>query len=62
MYETDEQRAQRVVREVFMTDLKGEIGHLARKWVTIEDRQDIAKRLVKEFEAIRRQMRAEYLV
>lgn len=59
--ETDEERAQRVVRGVFMEDLKGEVGHLARKTVPLSDRQDIAKRLMIEFAAIRQQMRDEYL-
>lgn len=61
-FETDEERAQRVVRAVFMDDLKGEVGHLARRSVPLSDRQDIARRLVKEFREIRQQMRAEYLV
>lgn len=59
--ESDEERAQRVVRGVFMEDLKGEVGHLARKTVPLSDRQDIAKRLMIEFAAIRQQMRDEYL-
>lgn len=59
--ETDEERAQRIVREVFMTDLKGDIGHLARLSVPLSDKQDIAKRLVDEFRALRQQMRMEYV-
>lgn len=50
---TDEQRAQKIVREVFLFDLKGEIGRLARLSVPLSDRQDIAKRLLKEFQLLR---------
>lgn len=59
--ETDEERAQRIVRAVFMDDLKGEIGHLARLSVPLADKQDIAKRLKREFEILRHQLRMEYL-
>lgn len=50
---TDEQRAQKIVREVFLYDLKGEIGKMARIGVPLSDRQDIARRLVKEFRQMR---------
>lgn len=53
MVESDEERALRVVRGVFFEDLKGDVGHLARRTVPFEDRQDIARRLVAEFSAIR---------
>ena len=62
MIETDEDRAQRIVRDVFAEDLKGDVGHMARMAVPLSDRQDIARRLVQEFRKIRAEMRAEYLV
>lgn len=51
--ESDEDRARRIVRAVFDEDLKGDIGYLARRSVPLVDRNDIAKRLVREFAAIR---------
>ncbi|MBW4960254.1 hypothetical protein, partial [Klebsiella pneumoniae] len=38
---TDQERAQIIVRDVFVHDLKGEIGTLARLGVPLADRQDI---------------------
>lgn len=60
LMETDEDRAQRIVRAVFMDDLKGDVGHLARRSVPLCDRQDIAKRLVVEFRRLRDELRREY--
>lgn len=56
---TDEQRAQKIVREVFLYDLKDEIGKLARLGVPLADRQDIAKRLAREFRLIREDERSK---
>ena len=50
---TDEERAKKVVREVFLYDLKGEVGTLARLAVPLKDRDDIARRLLREFRLVR---------
>jgi hypothetical protein len=51
---TDEERAKKVVRDVFLYDLKGEIGTLARLGVPLADRQDIIRRLAREFSLARK--------
>jgi hypothetical protein len=51
---TDEERAKKVVRDVFLHDLKGEIGTLARLGVPLADRQDIIRRLAREFSLARK--------
>lgn len=50
---TDEERAEKVVRDVFLYDLKGEISTLARLGVPLADRQDIIRRLAREFALVR---------
>lgn len=55
---TDKERAEKTVREVFLWDLKGEIGKMARLGVPIEDRRAISERLQKVFELIREDERA----
>lgn len=54
---TDQERAQIIVRDVFLHDLKGEIGTLARLGVPITDRQDIIKRLEQAFGLVREEER-----
>lgn len=56
---TDEERAQKIVREVFLYDLKGEIGTLARIGVPMADRKDMAKRLAREFGHVREDERSK---
>lgn len=56
---TDHERAQIIVRDVFLHDLKGEIGTLARLGVPLSDRQDIVKRLAQEFELVREEERSK---
>lgn len=51
--ETDLERARRIVRAVFFEDLKGDVGHLARCAVPQADKDDIVKRLVREFQVVR---------
>ena len=53
MHETDDERAARVVRAVFAEDLKGDVGYLARRSVSLEDRNDIIVRLIREFSEVR---------
>lgn len=57
---TDEHLAKSVVRDVFMIDLKGDVGHLARRSVTLADREDIARRLEVAFAKIREEERARH--
>lgn len=57
---TDEQLAKAVVRDVFMIDLKGDVGHLARRSVPLADRDDIARRLQVAFAKIREQERSRH--
>lgn len=56
---TDQERAQIVVRDVFLHDLKGEIGTLARLGVPLADRQDMIKRLAQEFGLVRAEERSK---
>ena len=56
---TDEERAKKVVRDVLLYDLKGEIGTLARLGVPLVDRQAIIRRLTREFELARKNARSE---
>jgi len=56
---TDQERAQRIVRDVFLHDLKGEIGTLARLGVPLTDRQDMIKRLEQEFGRVRAEERSK---
>lgn len=56
---TDQERAQRIVREVFLHDLKGEIGTLARLGVPLADRQDMVRRLEQEFGLVREEERSK---
>lgn len=51
--ETDDERATRVVRAVFAEDLKGDVGYLARRSVSLDDRNDIIVRLIREFGEVR---------
>jgi hypothetical protein len=51
---TDEERAKKVVRDVFLYDLKGEVGTLARLGVPLADRQDMIRRLAREFRLARK--------
>lgn len=55
---SDTELAKAVVRDVFMIDLKGDVGHLARRSVPLTDREDIAKRLELAFAKIREDERA----
>jgi hypothetical protein len=59
---TDQERAEQIVREVFLHDLKGEIGTLARLGVPLADRQDIIRRLAQEFGLIRKDERSKSAV
>lgn len=54
---TDQERAKMIVREVFLYDLKGEVGQMARLAVPLADRNDIAKRLERHFAIIREDAR-----
>lgn len=58
---TDKERAKQTVREVFLWDLKGEIGQMARLGVPLADRNDIAARLERVFSLIREDERAKVL-
>ena len=52
----DQERAAKIVREVFLYDLKGEVGHLARLSVPLEDRRSIEARLRRAFAQIREEV------
>ena len=56
---TDQERAEKIVRDVFLHDLKGEIGTLARLGVPLADRQDMVKRLAQEFRHVREEERSK---
>jgi hypothetical protein len=56
---TDHERAQQTVRNVFLHDLKGEIGTLARLGVPLADRQDMIRRLEQEFKLVREDERSK---
>lgn len=57
--QSDADRAKQIVREVFLWDLKGEIGRMARLGVPLADRQDIAARLERCFARIREDERSK---
>jgi len=59
---TDQERARIIVRDVFLHDLKGEIGTLARLGVPLADRQDMIKRLAQEFGLVREEERSKSAV
>jgi len=56
---TDQERAQTIVRDVFIHDLKGEIGTLARLGVPLADRQEIIERLARAFGHVREEERSK---
>ncbi|ADJ22410.1 MAG: hypothetical protein J0H37_10335 [Hyphomicrobium denitrificans] len=56
---TDQERAQIIVRDVFLHDLKGEIGTLARLGVPLADRQDMIQRLAQAFGRVREEERSK---
>lgn len=56
---TDQERAQIIVRDVILHDLKGEIGTLARLGVPLADRQDMIQRLAQAFGRVREEERSK---
>ena len=56
---TDQERAKTIVRDVFLHDLKGEIGTLARLGVPLADRQENIKRLAQAFGLVREEEKSK---